>query len=594
MASTIFPIAFGEPPRVPHRRKVLRSIHTSIETLRDLYRVSENETSQIEFVQGEVDFIVSYPRGWRLVLIILSGMIPYMVATTILPILVAEFRVPRDIGWYASAYFLPMTVMMPIYGKAYTLWRLKPVFILALIILVGGSVCSAAAKTSSVFIAGRAIAGVGAAGILTGAFRIIMLAVPRSKRTFLEGVGAVIMGVCSMMGPLLGGVIADSIGWRWTFWINAPIAGASIAVAFLVFPNENPRTNLFTLPLYQKLKRLDPIGGALLVAALTCFICALQIASTSQWSSSEVIALLCVAAVLQVGFVLHELQTPFDITLLPREILRHRTVWGSCLGLFLLFCSFINYVFFLSYFFQAVQGRSAQASAIRLLPYVLGTCVGSTIAAVGVFKVRFYNPFFMVGGMCLIAASALVTFTFTIDTSLLKVFPYEVLLGLGVGFCIIANVVPGQTLLREEFHSIANGLTFLSSMLGSSVSMPVSSTIFNQVLTKKIIALGLPAEFAAAVLHNPSRVHKDVPPDLLPQVLVAMMATIKKTFMFGFASAIACAIVFYCIPWNPLIAAMPQGEGHTRNISEETGNTVGSEMPVIERQPSREKDEEKM
>jgi len=485
-----------------------------------------------------------------------------------------------------------MTVMMPIYGKSYTLWRLKPVFILALVILVGGSVCSAAAKSSSVFIAGRAIAGVGAAGILTGSFRIIMLAVPRSKRTFLEGLGAVIMGVCSMMGPLLGGIIADSIGWRWTFWINAPIAGASIAVAFVVFPNENPRTNLFTLPIYQKLKRLDPIGGGLLVTALTCFICALQIASTSEWSSDKVIVLLSVAAVLQLAFVVHELLMPLEISLLPREILRHRTVWGSCLGLFLLFASFINYVFFLSYYFQSVQGRSAQASAIRLLPYVLGTCVGSTVAAVGVFKVRFYNPFFMVGGMCLIAASALVTFTFTIDTPMAKWFGYEVLLGLGVGFCIIANVVPGQTLLREEYHSIANGLTFLSSMLGSSVSMPVSSTIFNQILTKKIIALGLPAEFAAAVLHNPSRIHHDVPADLLPQVLEAMMETIKKTYIFGFACAIATAIVFFILPWNPLIAAVQNEHDHSRAPSQQTVADAGSEMAILE--PRLEKDETKI
>jgi len=261
----------------------------------------------------------------------------------------------------------------------------------------------------------------------------------------------------------------------------------------------------------------------------------------------------------------------------------------------LLFASFINYVFFLSYYFQAVQGRSARASAVRLLPYVLGTCVGSTVAAVGVFKIRFYNPFFMVGGMCLTAASALITFTFTIDTPLSKWFSYEVLLGLGVGFCIIANVVPGQTLLREEYHSISNGLTFLSSMLGSSVSMPVSSTIFNKVLTKKIIALGLPPEFAAAILHNPSRVRHDVPADVLPQVLNAMMETIKKVYLFGLAAGIAAAIVFCFLPWNPLIAAVQRDEEDHHNASppqrlrrapsQRTFATVGSEMEILQPQP---------
>ncbi|OCK77070.1 MFS general substrate transporter [Lepidopterella palustris CBS 459.81] len=572
MASSIFPNITFRDPLQPIRKRI-------ISTLKDLYHVSAENDSQIEFMQGEEEFVDSYPHGWSLVIIILSGMVPYMVTAlddtvvaTILPILVAEFKVPRDIGWYASSYFLPMTVMMPIYGKSYTLWRLKPVFILALLILVGGSVASAAAKSSAVFIAGRAIAGVGAAGILTGAFRIIMLAVPRKKRTFLEGLGAIIMGACSMLGPLLGGIIADSIGWRWTFWINAPIAAVCIVVAFLVFPAENPRTNLFTLPLYQKLKRLDPIGGVLIVTALTCFICALQIASTSDWGSSKVITLIVVAAVLQVLFILHEMFTALEVSLLPRELLKHRTVWASCLGLFLLFSNFINFVFFLSYFFQAVQGKSAQTSAIHLLPYVLGTCIGSTIAAVGVFKIRYYNPFFIVGGACIVAGSALITFTFTIDTTITKWFSYEILLGIGVGFCIIANVVPGQTLLREEYHSIANGLTFLSSMLGASVSMPVSSAIFNKLLSKKIIALGLPVEFAAAILHDPSRVHTDVPAYLLPQVLDAMMAVIKKTYIFGLSCGVATAIVFFFIPWNPLLSTT-QDESQERDHELGTLNT---------------------
>jgi hypothetical protein len=123
--------------------------------------------------------------------------------------------------------------------------------------------------------------------------------------------------------------------------------------------------------------------------------------------------------------------------------------------------------------------------------------------------------------------------------------------------------------------------------------MPVSSTIFNKVLTEKIIALGLPSEFAAAVLHNPSRVHHDVPVDLLPQVLNAMMETIKKVFLFGLAAGIAAAIVFCFLPWNPLIAAVQRDERkhhhdasppqHLRHApSQQTFATVGSENAAIE------------
>jgi hypothetical protein len=91
------------------------------------------------------------------------------------------------------------------------------------------------------------------------------------------------------------------------------------------------------------------------------------------------------------------------------------------------------------------------------------------VTALLVTKIKYYNPFIIIGGIFLSIGAGLVTFRFAVNTHLGTLILYESLLGAGVGFCIMANVVPCQTLLEEHHHSLSHGLTFLFSMLGACV-----------------------------------------------------------------------------------------------------------------------------
>jgi hypothetical protein len=116
--------------------------------------------------------------------------------------------------------------------------------------------------------------------------------------------------------------------------------------------------------------------------------------------------------------------------------------------------------------YQSVQGQSAQESAISLLPYVLSVSVGAVITGLGVSKVRYYNPFFVCGGL-LFAIGAGLIHSFDINTSVKTRIAYEAILGLGVGLLMLANVASSQISLEEEYHPTAQGLTFFCSLLGS-------------------------------------------------------------------------------------------------------------------------------
>ena len=101
-----------------------------------------------------------------------------------------------------------------------------------------------------------------------------------------------------------------------------------------------------------------------------------------------------------------------------------------------------------------------------MLPYALSVSVGAVITGLGVSKVRYYNPFFILGGL-LFAVGAELIHTFDAETGVGTRIGYEVTLGLGVGFLMLGNVSACQTTLPEEDHSVAQGLTLFCSLLGS-------------------------------------------------------------------------------------------------------------------------------
>jgi MFS family permease len=187
-----------------------------------------------------------YPTGTRFALLTISLMLGvYMVAldtnilclsrslspsksqtnseqATAIPSITTQFHSISDIGWYNSAYLLPLMSLQPTFGKLYTYLPLRSVFIFGLLCFEAGSLICALSPSSSIFILGRAVAGIGAAAIFSGGMIMIQLAVPLSRIAVYMSVLSSMYGVASMTGPPLGGVFTSSarLTWRFCFYIN--------------------------------------------------------------------------------------------------------------------------------------------------------------------------------------------------------------------------------------------------------------------------------------------------------------------------------------------------------------------------------------
>lgn len=169
------------------------------------------------------------PPTWKLVAINLASCLAVLcvaldntIIATAIPRITDDFHALGDVGWYGSSYLLTTSAFQLLFGKFYSQFNVKWTFLTALALFELGSLICGAAPNSVALIVGRAIAGLGSAGIFSGAQIIVAYTVPLEKRGMYTGLIGGTYGIASILGPLLGGAFTDHATWRWCFYINLP------------------------------------------------------------------------------------------------------------------------------------------------------------------------------------------------------------------------------------------------------------------------------------------------------------------------------------------------------------------------------------
>ena len=167
-----------------------------------------------EYADAEKNFQPKSPKFWMIIigvyLSIFLVALDRMIIFPAVPSITNEFHSVEDIGWYGSSYMLTAAIFTPLFGRVYRLHSTKWAFLASMAVFEIGSTLCGAAPTSIAFIIGRAIAGVGAAGIFCGGTMIIVPLVPLRKRPIFTSFFGMAFGVSSVLGPLVGGIFTDS------------------------------------------------------------------------------------------------------------------------------------------------------------------------------------------------------------------------------------------------------------------------------------------------------------------------------------------------------------------------------------------------
>ncbi|KAI1384888.1 major facilitator superfamily domain-containing protein [Hypoxylon trugodes] len=428
--------------------------------------------------------LAAQPGNFRLILIVvalclavfLTGMDRTILATAT-PVISDEFNALADIGWWTNAYLLTLSSFQLFYGKLYSHFSIKLVYLAAIALFEVGSLICATAPGSVALIIGRAIAGLGAAGIFSGGILITTKLIPLDRRAAYLGIMSGVFGLAAIIGPFLGGALTDRATWRWCFGINLPLGAVTVVLCalFVRMPKEQ---GVQATSFVKKCQHLDIPGTACMVGALICLLLALQWGgSTYPWKNGRIVALFVTLGVLAMVFV--AIQTT-SITgterTIPSSLARNRDIWLAASYAMCITGGVYVAVVYLPVWFQTVRGFSALSSGALLSPLIAGYVVCSIVAGAVTSMVGYYNPGMIAGTALAIAGAALLT-TIDLNSSTARIVGYQLLYGFGVGFGFGQPSYVVQTVLPSA--DIPVGVTFITLVqnLSSSIFVAVAQSI---------------------------------------------------------------------------------------------------------------------
>ncbi|KAI0969787.1 major facilitator superfamily domain-containing protein [Xylaria arbuscula] len=537
-----------------------------------------------------------YPTGFRLALVLSSVYISIflvsldrLIVTTAIPAITNEFNSLPDVGWYGSAYLLTSAAFQLLFGKLYRFYPIRATYATSVVLFEIGSALCGAAPSSIAFIFGRAIQGVGSAGIFSGGITVIVYAVPLHRRPFWQGMLGAVFGVSSILGPLVGGAFTSNVTWRWCFYINLPFGGVALAIViFLLRIPDRPETKISTK---SKLSQLDAPGTLALLPAIVSILLALEWGGlTYAWNDRRIIALLTLGIFLGIVFVLVQAFMPKTATIPPR-IFKQRSILAGFWTTIVLGSQMMIFVYFLPIWFQAIQGVSAVNSGIRLLPITLSIVVASIANGIFVTKVGYYTPTMILGTAICTVGGGLLT-TLQLDTGEGKWIGYQIIYGFGQGLCFQAPNLAAQTVLPKQDVSIGASLMFFSQILGGAIFISVGQNVLNNQLIQRL--RDFPG-FTPALIETggATTLINYFPEEYHHGVLVAYNESLRTVFRVGLVLAAVSILGALCMEWRSVKKEMPSAESAAdvekgATTTADTKSEPSIQQPVdIDEKPAR-------
>ncbi|CUS07269.1 unnamed protein product [Tuber aestivum] len=379
-------------------------------------------------------------------------------------------------SWIATAYLLTTTSFQPLYGKLSDIFGRKPVLLFSYAVFGIGCLCCGLARSMEELIAARAFTGVGGGGMTTVVSILLSDIVPLRSRGTFQGIINLVFATGAAIGLMKGGIMADSVGWRWSFLGQFPAAVLAIlvvSVALHLPPSALPQKANFK----DQLKRIDFLGAGVLVLAVFALLFGLDRGGNLSLRDPYAIISLCTSLVLFALFSLVEAKIAAE-PFAPLHIVQRRTILSACLAYFFSYSGYMAILFYLPLYYQAVSSLAAGAAGLRLVPTIVGGVCGSLFGGIIMQKtgkyyyltVLSYALFFFGTIPVFLATGILGNSTPAITTGI-------VCMGFGNGVGVTSALIALIAAAGHEEQAVATAMGYLFRTLGQVTGVSVSSML---------------------------------------------------------------------------------------------------------------------
>ena len=367
--------------------------------------------------------------------------------------------------WVINGYAMVFGVLIVTGGRLADMFGRRTIFMAGAAIFALFSVIGGFAPNIWLLLAARFLMGVGGAMMWPAILGMTYALLPENRAGLAGGIILGAAGFGNAIGPLIGGALTDSIGWRWIFFLNLPVAAFAMLVTFRVVGKDTPdRTG----------QTIDYPGIAALSIGILSLLLALDEGSDRGWTDPLILGLFGLGAAALVAFGFLERRAG-EMALVPRDVLGNRQFAAACLATLMMSAIFFSALVFLPQFFTKVLGYSAIGAGAGLLPMMATFALTSFIA--GPLYNRLGPKLIVSAGAACLAVGIFLLSLLTAASAFADLVPGMVVLGIGVGLFYSSVTTAGITAIDKSKASLAGAIIYMAQIAGGSIGLGLNTAV---------------------------------------------------------------------------------------------------------------------
>jgi EmrB/QacA subfamily drug resistance transporter len=436
-----------------------------------------------------------------------------------------------DAQWIVESYALFLAALILVGGSLGDHFGRRRIFSAGVVLFALASVWCGFAPSPEQLIVARAVQGVGGAMLIPGSLAIIGASFSEERRGKAIGTWAAFSGITSVLGPVLGGYLVETLSWRWVFFINIPLAAAVLAITLTRVPESRD----------EEARKLDPWGAILATVGLGGLVFGLIESSSVGLADPLVIFSLTVGVAALAAFMFAELRV--EEPMMPLSLFRSRNFTGANTFTLLLYFALGGALFFLPFNLIQVQGYTATAAGAAFVPaivlmFFLSRYTGAITDRFGPRLPLVVGPAIAAGGFVLLAVPG-ADANAGAGSYWTTFFPAVVVLGLGLSILVPNLTTVALNSVTGQHSGLASGVNNAFSRVASLLAIAVLGvlmfTVFSSSLDSRVASLELSAQERGQLEERKVDLGAAQPPEgVSEQTAAAVQRAIAESYVAGF------------------------------------------------------------